>query len=146
MPIFPFTRLCHKDAVIEVASLRATFRIPDLMVLSETGEAALANCPHNIITLEMPPSLLVIEVVSLDEPARDYRYKRSEYAVRGILEYWIVDPTQKKITVLTFVEGFYNEIVFAGDLPLVSSAFPNLTITPNQLLLIGEVTVQAPGD
>jgi Uma2 family endonuclease len=125
--------------------VRATFRIPDLMVLSETGEAALANCPRNTITLEMPPPLLVIEVVSPDEPAGDYQHKRSEYAVRGIPEYWIVDPTQQKVTVLTLVQGFYDEIALSGDVPLVSSAFPHLTLTPNQILLTtnAEGTVQA---
>lgn len=146
LQLLPFTRLCHKDAAIEVASVRATFRIPGLMVLSESGEAALTNRPHNTITLEMPPPLLVIEVVSPDEPARDYRYKRSEYAVRGIPEYWIVDPTQQKITVLTLVEGFYDELVFTGDVPLVSSTLPNLTMTPTQILLTDEGTVQAAGD
>ena len=135
LELVPFTRLCHKDAEIEVASVRATFRIPDLMVLSEMGEAVLANCPRNTITLEMPPPLLVIEVVSPDAPARDYRHKRSEYAVRGIPEYWIVDPTQQKVTILTLVEGFYDETVFEGDTPLVSPTFPSLTLTPNQILL-----------
>ena len=135
LQLVPFTRLCHKDAEVEVASVKATFRIPDLMVLSETGETALSNCSRNTIPLEMPPPLLVIEVVSPDEPARDYRHKRSEYAVRGILEYWIVDPTQQKITILTLVEGFYDETVFEGDTLLVSPTFPSLNLTPNQILL-----------
>lgn len=135
LQLVPFTRLCHKDAEIEVASVRASFRIPDLMVLSEAGEAALTNRPHNTITREMPPPLLVIEVVSPDEPARDYRHKRSEYAVRGIPEYWIVDPIQQKVTILTLVEGFYDETVFEEDTPLVSSTFPSLNLTPNQILL-----------
>lgn len=147
LQIVPFTRLCHKDVAIEIASGRATFRIPDLLVLSEAGEAALTDRPHNTITLEMPSPILVIEVVSPDEPARDYRHKRSEYAVRGIPEYWIVDPTQQKVTVLTLVEGFYDEIAFLGDVPLVSSAFPSLTLAPNQILLKtnAEGTVQATG-
>ena len=134
LKLVPFTRLCHKDAEIEVASVRASFRIPDLMVLSETGEAALVNRPRNTIALEMPPPLLVVEVVSTNDPARDYRHKRSEYAVRGIPEYWIVDPAQKKVTILTLIEGFYDETVFEGDQPLVSPTFPNLPLTPNQIL------------
>ena len=135
LQLVPFSRLCHKDAEIEVASVRVTFRVPDLMVLSETGEAALTNCRRNTITLEMPPPLLVIEVVSPDEPARDYRYKRSEYAVRGIPEYWIIDAIQEKVTVLNLVEGFYNETVFVGESPLVSLIFPSLILTTNQILL-----------
>jgi Uma2 family endonuclease len=83
----------------------------------------------------MPPPLLVIEVVSPDEPARDYRHKRSEYAVRGIPEYWIVDPIQQKVAILTLVEGFYDETVFEGDTPLISPTFPSLNLTANQTLL-----------
>ena len=134
LKLIPFTRLCHKDAEIQVTSIKASFRIPDLMVLSEAGEAALAGSPRNTITLEMPPPLLVVEVVSPNDPARDYRYKRSEYAVRGIPEYWIVDPDQKKVTILTLVEGFYDETAFEGEQPLVSATFPQITFTPNQLL------------
>jgi len=43
---------------------------------------------------------LVMEVVSSDNPSRDYKIKRQEYAQAGIAEYWIVDPQQKLITVL----------------------------------------------
>ncbi|MGF1482077.1 MAG: Uma2 family endonuclease [Cyanophyceae cyanobacterium] len=96
-----FSRICHKDAELQVASVKVSFRIPDLMILSEAGEEALSGSPRNTITLDMPAPLLVIEVVSPDDPARDYRYKRSEYAVRGVPEYWIIDPAQKQVLGLT---------------------------------------------
>lgn len=135
LKLVPFTRLCHKDAELQVTSMRATFRIPDLMVLSEAGEAALAGSSRNTITLDMPAPLLVVEVVSPDNPARDYRFKRSEYAVRGIPEYWIVDPTQKQVLILTLVEGFYDEAIFKGDQLIASPTFPALALTPNQVFL-----------
>ena len=133
LKLVPFTRLCHKDAELQVTSIRATFRIPDLIVLSEAGEAALAGSSRNTITLDMPAPLVVVEVVSPDHPARDYRFKRSEYAVRGIPEYWIVDPAQKQILILTLVEGFYDEAIFTAEQSLASSIFPALTLTPNQV-------------
>ncbi|NER06652.1 MAG: Uma2 family endonuclease [Okeania sp. SIO3C4] len=68
LKILPFSRICHKDAEIQVASIKASFRIPDLMILSEAGEEALLGSSRNTITLEMPTPLLVIEVVSPDNP------------------------------------------------------------------------------
>ena len=44
---------------------------------------------------------LVMEVVSPDDPQRDTMTKRREYAQAGIPEYWIVDPADTSITVLT---------------------------------------------
>ena len=44
---------------------------------------------------------LVMEVVSDDDPDRDHQVKRHEYAKAGIPEYWIVDPKDKTIIVLT---------------------------------------------
>lgn len=44
---------------------------------------------------------LVMEIVSPNDPDRDKAIKRSEYAQAGIPEYWIVDPTNASITVLT---------------------------------------------
>lgn len=105
------------------------------MVLSEEGDAALLNQSRNPITLDMPAPLLVIEVVSPNDPARDYRYKRSEYAVRGILEYWIVDPDKKQISVLTLREGFYDDDVLRGEQSIASLALPDFRLTVHQILL-----------
>lgn len=46
---------------------------------------------------------LVMEVVSDDEGSRksDLEVERHDYAVGGISEYWIVDPEQQQVTVLT---------------------------------------------
>jgi Uma2 family endonuclease len=44
---------------------------------------------------------LVMEVISEDDPERDLVTKRNEYAQAGIGEYWIVDPRDQTITVLT---------------------------------------------
>ena len=50
---------------------------------------------------------LVMEVVSPDDPERDKVTKRREYAQAGIPEYWIVDPTDSSITVLTLQRQEY---------------------------------------
>ena len=44
---------------------------------------------------------LVMEVICPDDPERDTVTKRREYAQAGIPEYWIVEPTNASITVLT---------------------------------------------
>ncbi|MGC1196441.1 MAG: Uma2 family endonuclease, partial [Geitlerinemataceae cyanobacterium] len=65
---------------------------------------------------------------------RDYRYKRSEYAARGIAEYWIVDPILQKVTVLEWVEGLYEEQVYAGESSIVSPVLENLELTVDRIL------------
>ena len=52
---------------------------------------------------------LVMEVVSPDNPQRDYKTKREEYARAGIPEYWIVDPQKQLITVLELQGKRYHE-------------------------------------
>ena len=84
--------------------------------------------------MDMPPPLLVIEVVSPNQEKRDYRYKRSEYAARGIAEYWIVDPIAHKVTVLEWVEGLYEEKVFVGDTKIESSVLGNLDLMVDRVL------------
>ena len=44
---------------------------------------------------------LVMEIVSPNDPERDKVTKRREYAQAGIPEYWIVDPADASVTVLT---------------------------------------------
>ncbi len=63
----------------------------------------------------MPPPVLVVEVVSPGKAneERDCRYKRSEYAARGIAGTG-VDPEKTQVMVLTLVDGLYEEAVFKG--------------------------------
>jgi len=44
---------------------------------------------------------LVVEIVSPDNPERDTVTKRADYAAAGIPEYWIVNPEEETVTVLT---------------------------------------------
>jgi Uma2 family endonuclease len=63
-------------------------------------------------------------------------YKRSEYAARGIAEYWIVDPDSAKFTVLTLVDGFYEEAIFQGNDPIISTIFPQLILSSTQIFTL----------
>lgn len=94
----------------------------------------MEGAKRSTVMPEMPPPLLVVEVVSPNQSSRDYRYKRSEYAARGIPEYWIVDSIQEQVTVLEWVEGFYEEKVYVGDNAITSLVFPNLKLTAAQVL------------
>jgi Uma2 family endonuclease len=129
----PSHRLTVKTEIV-VSGSRATARFPDMMILSEELETALEGARRSTVMLDMPPPLLVVEIVSPKQEKRDYRYKRSEYAARGIAEYWIVDPMQQKVTVLEWVEGLYEEQVYEGEQAIASPLFGALNLTALQIL------------
>ncbi|MDB5296876.1 MAG: hypothetical protein JWO31_2859 [Phycisphaerales bacterium] len=52
---------------------------------------------------------LVMEVVSPDDPERDYVKKRADYAAAGVPEYWVVDAADRQILVLRLEAGEYVE-------------------------------------
>ncbi len=106
------------------------------MVLSEEAAAALEGAKQRLITHEMPPPTLVVEVVSPKQQTRDYRHKRTEYAGRHIPEYWIVDPIARQVSILKWVDGLYEEQVYQEAQVVVSSLFVNLELTANQMLLL----------
>jgi Uma2 family endonuclease len=79
------------------------FREPDLMYVERKhfkwiGEKYVSG------------SDLVMEVVSPDPASvdRDYEKKRVDFAEGKIREYWIVDPQDKRVTVLTLDEKKYR--------------------------------------
>jgi Uma2 family endonuclease len=129
-----------KGTEIVVGGVRATARVPDLMVLTEELLLALRQSSRGTIAIDMPPPALVVEVVSpgKENEDRDYRYKRSEYAARGIAEYWIVDPESAQVVVLTLVDGLYEEAIFQGGDRLLSQTFPTLELTAKQVLQAGD--------
>jgi Uma2 family endonuclease len=131
----PSYRLRIGAEIVVMGSL-ATTRLPDLMVLSEELATALEGASRSTVMMDMPPPELVVEVVSPGKKGidRDYRYKRSEYAARGIGEYWIVDPIERRVTVLEWVEGLYEERVFQGNERIVSPMLPNFDLTSERVI------------
>jgi Uma2 family endonuclease len=131
----PSYRLSMKTEIITTGS---RMRIPDLVVFSEELAKAMTGAKRSLIVSDMPAPLLVVEVVSPNQSSRDYRHKRSEYAARGIGEYWIIDPIEGRVTVLEWVDGFYEEKVYEGEQiiisPIFTELFTELKLTAFQVL------------
>jgi Uma2 family endonuclease len=78
------------------------YREPDLLVLRDARDARRQN-------RYWLGADLVVEIISPDDPERDTRLKRADYAEAGIPEYWLVDPAAETVTVLQLAEGSYIE-------------------------------------
>ncbi|MEN9870011.1 MAG: hypothetical protein RLZZ171_994 [Cyanobacteriota bacterium] len=104
-------RISNKTEII-VSGSRFNSRFPDLVIFTEEQLIELSSLNRSTIALDMLSPLLVVEVVSPGKKARDrdYRYKRSEYAARGIKYYWIIDPESECFTELRLTDGFYDEV------------------------------------
>ncbi len=78
---------------------------------------------------------LVVEVVSPDDPDRDFVTKRQEYAQARITEYWIVDPQSQTITVLHLEQGTYAEHgAFKRGTTLTSVLLPGCSVGADAVL------------
>ncbi|MCY6492071.1 Uma2 family endonuclease [Leptolyngbya sp. GGD] len=137
----PHYRLVIGHQVV-TSSTKVTARQPDLVVHTEESVSAILS-GSRVLQAEMPPPLLVVEVVSNSEGDkrsrdRDYVEKRKEYALRGIAEYWIIDPNLNTVTVLALNGDEYQEIgCFQDNHCIVSPVFPALEITAKQILQAG---------
>jgi Uma2 family endonuclease len=124
---------------VEVSGKRTTCRVPDLLLHTEESATALVGATRNLITRDMPPPALVIEVVSpgTENRDRDYRYKRTEYAARGIAEYWIIDPEKQQLTLCLWVNGQYEDTVYTDRTPLISTVIPDFKLSAAEILAFG---------
>lgn len=132
----------RRGTEIVVEGNYANTRIPDLMVLTEAGDLALDAKKRSIVMLDMPAPALVVEVVSSsttnkESRDRDYHRKRSEYAQRGIAEYWLVDPMADCVLFLSLQGDRYTEQKYTGKQRLVSATFPEMELTAKALLNAG---------
>ena len=125
---------------LEVTGKRSSCRVPDLLLHTEQSLAALPKDRRATITGDMPPPALVVEIVSPGQESRDrdYRYKHTEYAARGITEYWIIDPETQQVTVCLWVNGKYEDTVYTGDTPLKSTVIPEFNLSASQILRFAE--------
>ncbi|MEL6605046.1 MAG: Uma2 family endonuclease [Cyanobacteria bacterium J06614_10] len=130
-----------KDLEVAVSGRRATVRLPDLAVVDEEGFSALSTQRSNTITHDMPPPVLVVEVVSpgRENRNRDYRHKHTEYAARGIAEYWIIDPELQQVMLCLWVDGQYEDTIYKSDTPLKSTVIQSFNLTAKQILALGEI-------
>jgi Uma2 family endonuclease len=117
----------------------AANRYPDLVLIREEHRVL---CDRRMtITLEMPPPLWVMEVVSPGKTNRDRDYvrKRAQYAAVGIPEYVIVDPEEQAVLVLRLENGEYAEAGhYVGDRRIESPTFPTLNLTAAKILSAGQ--------
>ncbi|MEA5567418.1 Uma2 family endonuclease [Anabaena sp. UHCC 0399] len=100
-------------------------RLSDLCVVTQEQARELIN----VSAVFESPQLIIVEVISPDSIKRDYRYKRSEYAAVEVPEYWIVDPLEKKISVLLLEEGLYEETVYTDNQKIISRTFGEIAIS-----------------
>jgi Uma2 family endonuclease len=92
-------RVRPEGGVVHFAGLRVRirpgkFREPDVLLLLAADDPRRQNA-------FWLGADLVVEIVSPDNPERDTVDKRLDYAEAGIPEYWIVNPPDETITVLT---------------------------------------------
>ena len=129
--------------LIRLLGTETAFR-PDIIVLDQTQ---LINEPlwqkEPIISLGSSIKL-VVEVVSTNWQ-NDYARKFEDYAVLGIQEYWIVDylgiggreyigkPKKPTITICTLDNEEYHRHLYHNKDILVSLAFRDLQLTPEQI-------------
>jgi Uma2 family endonuclease len=109
------------------------FREPDILYI----------LPERIRTRHGQPegADLVMEVVSegFENRKRDLEIKREEYAKAGIAEYWIVDPQEQRITVLTLVGATYREHgVFGLGSQATSVLLPGFTVAVEAVFAAGQ--------
>jgi len=98
------------------------FREPDLCLLLDEQD------PRNENAFWLGTDL-VIEIVSPDKPRRDTEEKPIDYAEGGIPEYWIVNPIDQTITVLTLAgEDYVTHGLFRRGEQVTSALLPLIAL------------------
>jgi Uma2 family endonuclease len=78
---------------------RQSYLIPDVVVMDRLAFQSGGDL------LRAQDVLLAVEVLSPGNSRNDLVTKRAEYADGGIPHYWIVDPEEQTLTVLTLDDG-----------------------------------------
>ena len=116
----------HGSDVQYVIPELGTDRNPDLAILFRDAPLGFKD---------KPLSVLAVEVVSPGAKSRkrDYEDKKVDYLAAGLLEYWIIDPDQKQVTVLIRREADdvagWEEHVYRQAEMIVSGLLPGFAGT-----------------
>lgn len=77
---------------------------------------------------------IVVEVVSESGEDRDYVEKREEYLLIGVLEYWILDPTRRRMLALIRMGDTWEERILGEDGIHRTELLPGLEVRVGELL------------
>jgi Uma2 family endonuclease len=130
--------IATRSGVAFIAPLRVRidaehFREPDV-IFARKERVRRENVPMN-------GADLVMEVVSgsAEDRDRDLVKKREIYARAGIAEYWIVDPKENQITVLTIDNASYREHgKFGTGEQATSVLLPGFSVSVDAVFAAGE--------
>ncbi|BCX03621.1 MAG: hypothetical protein KatS3mg053_1559 [Candidatus Roseilinea sp.] len=76
---------------------------------------------------------MVVEVVSPDSVARDWREKYLDYQAAGVCEYWVVDPLSEQVEAYALnAEKQYERIEMQDD-KIASRVLPGFYLKPSWL-------------
>jgi Uma2 family endonuclease len=96
--------ICGSELFVRLQRPQAR-RMPDLFFVSKSRVTSFREAHF-----EGPPEL-AMEIVSPDEPARDYIEKLGNYESSGVREYWIVDPLIQRVEAHELAKGKYRRIL-----------------------------------
>lgn len=105
LALFSFTERIGGAVLYAPLRLRirdGKFREPDILLVRDANDGRRQNDYWR-------GADLVMEVVSPDDPDRDVRVKRLDYAEARIPEYWIVNPIDESVAVLVLRGDAYEE-------------------------------------
>ena len=91
-------------------------RIPDLIVCT-AEQASILEDGDGIFKLGNPPKI-VIEILSPSTKDADTDEKRREYRRAEVPEYWIIDPVDGEVQVMTLASGYQVRRTTIDALPL----------------------------
>lgn len=122
-------------APLPVQLWTSKYREPDIIYLAPERARGVRGQPNG--------ADLVMEVVSegAANRERDLKEKPEEYARAGIAEYWIVDPEEHRIIVLTLDGQAYRTHGEFGRRAIATSAlFPGFSVSVDAVFAAGEGT------
>lgn len=138
-----------KTALVQSASSESAHS-PDLLVLNKPALKS-EELWKKYSTVQLSASIpLIIEIVSTNW-RDDYYRKLGEYEEIGIPEYWIVDylglggnkfigkPKQPTLSIYNLIDDEYQVTLFRGNDRIISSTFPELNLTAQQIFDAGNL-------
>ncbi len=99
---------------------------PDLCVVCDLGKLDDKGC------LGAPD--LIVEILSPGNAKKELSLKYSIYEEAGVLEYWLVHPTEKTIQIFVLEKGMYIGLKPIVEGEIVSSrTFPELSFSADEI-------------